>query len=362
MGHPTLEDARELSEWRPPLGAISVYVRFDPADRRQAWRAELRNEASRILEAEEGADHERRMALRETARRLLRRFEDEIVRPPPRGEAGFLEIARHGGAERWWGTAVAPTATRAVLDEHPAVATLVDLSARCEPVGVALASSERIRLLRFAEGVLENLEDWEITIWSEDWRERKSPRTSDPARGQGVSASGHDRYGERLDHNRRRFLAESGSAAGRRFADDDLGRVIAFGPAADLSEFLPELNSSGARPEIADEADLISMPAGELVETVAEAVERLAANRDRELAERALGESDGAPGATGIEETGPALEEGRVDHLLLDPSIGDRAEPLVRTALTRGARVTVARDGVAELLAPVGGVAGILRY
>ena len=32
MSEPTWEEAREISEWRPPLGVLSVYLGFDPAD------------------------------------------------------------------------------------------------------------------------------------------------------------------------------------------------------------------------------------------------------------------------------------------------------------------------------------------
>src|SRR3712207_7714599 len=42
---------------------------------------------------------------------------------------------------------------------------------------VALLSSERVRLLSCVEGALEELEDWELSITSLDWRERKSQST-----------------------------------------------------------------------------------------------------------------------------------------------------------------------------------------
>lgn len=93
------------------------------------------------------------------------------------------------------------------------------------------------------------------------------------------------------------------------------------------------------------------------------AVERLAAARDQAVVERALEEArGGSRGATGLQETMEALSEGRVDHLAFDPAIGDPAELLVRGAFAGGAGVTVAHDGVAELLEPADGVAAILRY
>src|SRR6476659_2254700 len=114
MTQPTLEDARELSEWRPPLGVLSVYLGFDPADRGGAWRTELRNALEGVLESARDAEHDRRVALRATAKRLTERFEDGDLRPPPRGEVGFVEVAEKEGAERWFGVGVAPVASACV--------------------------------------------------------------------------------------------------------------------------------------------------------------------------------------------------------------------------------------------------------
>lgn len=364
MSQPTLEDARALTEWRPPLGVLSIYLGFDPADRGGAWRTELRNGIEAVLEAGKDAEHERRVALRETAKRLTERFEDGDLRPPPRGEAGFVEVAEKAGVERWWGTAVAPVADACVeYGEEPLVAPLIDLSCHGKARGVALLSSERVRLLRSADGTLEEVEDWELSVTMLDWRERKSQSTNNPARAQGVSASGHDQFGERLDHNRARFLAECGGLVARALGDDGLDELLVFGPPSDVERFNAGFDSSQARLTHGGDADLISVPKGKLTEVVAEVAERLEAERERELVERALGEAKGGSrGALGVQETAEALTEGRVDHLVLDGAIGERAEPLVRGALAGSARVTFVRDEVAVPLAEAEGVAAILRY
>jgi hypothetical protein len=363
VAHPTLKDARELSDWRPELGVISVYLGFDPADRGAAWRTELRNGIERARELAEDAGHERRMAVRETASRLLERFGDEEVRPPPRGEAGFVEVSRREGEERWWGTGVAPARPAVVLGEQPVVSELVDLCRRGEERGVALLSAERVRLLRHTARQLEEIEEWELSILSGDWRERKSQSSSDPARAQGVSSSGHDQYGERLEHNRQRFLTECGRLAGERLRERGWGEVIAFGPRPGAEAFWKGLGSTSVRAELAGEADLISVPRGELIDEVSRAIEGLLAKRDRDLVERALEEARGrSRGASGLQETVEALGEGRVEHLAFDPAIGEPAEALVRGALAGSAEITIARDGVAELLEPAEGVAAILRY
>src|SRR4051794_24165932 len=248
MTQPTLEDARALSEWRPPLGVLSVYLGFDPADRGGAWRTELRNGLDGILDLHGEAEHERRIALRATAKRLLGRFEDGDLRPPPRGEVGFVEVAEKEGAEHWFGTGAAPVATACVeFGPEPVVAPLLDLCSRNGARGVALLSSERVRLLRCADGALEDLEDWELSITSLDWRERKSQSTNNPARAQGVSSSRPAQCGERLAHTRQRFLSECGGLAARALDENGLQELIAFGPAKDVESFRSGFGSQRER-------------------------------------------------------------------------------------------------------------------
>src|ERR1700761_5068889 len=171
MAHPTFEDARRLSDWETPLGVVSVYLAFDPADRGGAWRTELRNGLDALQEAAKDAEHDRRVALRAVAKRISDRFDDGDHRPPPRGAAGFVEVAEKGGEEHWWGTGAAPIATACVeLGERPALAPLVDLACRREGRGIAIVSLEHVRLLDFAEVDLTELEHWELELTSLDWR------------------------------------------------------------------------------------------------------------------------------------------------------------------------------------------------
>jgi hypothetical protein len=364
MSEPTLEEAREISEWRPPLGVLSVYLGFDPADRGGAWRTELRNALDAILESHKEAEHEHRVALRATAKRLTERFEDGDLRPPPRGEVGFVEVAEKEGVEHWWGTAAPPIADAcAEYAPEPVVAPLIALTCRGANRGVALLSSERVRLLRCDAGTLGELEDWELSLLSLDWRERKSQSTNNPARAQGVSSSGHDQYGERLEHNRERFLNECGGLAARALEENGLDQIIAFGPAKDADWFEAGFGSAKAKLVHGGDAEVISAPKGKLNELVAEAIERLDSERDRAVVERALGGAKGGGrGSLGIQETKEALAEGRVDHLVFDAALDGDAESLVRAAFAGSATVTIVRDELAAPLAEAEGVAAILRY
>jgi hypothetical protein len=363
MTQPTLKDARGLSEWRPPLGVLSVYVGFDPADRTGAWRTELRNGLDSILEAHEEAEHERRVALRATAKRLTDRFEDGELRPPPRGEAGFLEVAEKEGTEHWFAAGVAPK-TCVELGVEPVMAPLLELRGRGAARAIVLLSAERVRLLSCVEGAIEELDDWELSITSLDWRERKAQSTNNPARAQGVSSSGHDQFSERLDHNRQRFLGECGGLVANRISADGYRGAIAFGSPREFESFESGYSAPLVELTHGSEADLISAPKGQVAELATAAVDRHDEERDRALVERVLAESKGGGrGAAGSQEVGEALVEGRVEHLVLDVGLErTESESLIRGALLSSAQVTIVRGEMAAPLAEAEGVAAILRY
>ncbi len=360
MAHPTFEDARRLSDWEPALGVVSVYLAFDPADRGGAWRTELRNGLDQLLEAAKDADHERRIALRAVAKRITERFEDGDHRPPPRGAAGLVEVAEKKGTEHWWGTGAAPQASACVeLGERPSLAPLVDLACRGEQRGITIVSLERVRLLLFAEGELSELEDWELEVTSLDWRERKVRTDS----GGHAGPSGKDEYGDRLDHNRHKFLGEAGALVGKALEERGIGRALSFGPTVDLESFEAGLNAPKVKLGVGGDADLISTPTGQLRETVAAAVENADAERESRLVHAALEEvRGGSRGASGLQDVGEAVAEGRVERLVMDAGLGTPAESLVRGALAGSAKITVVHGAAAEALAPAEGAAAILRY
>ncbi len=364
MAWPTFEDARRLAEWQPPLGVVSVYLRLDPGDRGGAWRTGLHNGLAAVREQAGGLDHEAAKALRATVERIGGRF-DNHERSLSRGEVGFVEVAAEPAAEHWWSTHLAAeTAATASFAERPLVAPLLCLVEHGVPRGVALVSAERVRVLEWAPARLEQLHSWELSIFSRDWRERKAQRPTDPARGQAVSPSGRDQFDERLEESRHRFLGECGRLAAQLARERGWRRLLLFGTAEHRRDFRREMPCSDElEVEEAGGADLISDPVAQLEQPVAAAAARIDGERERELAERALEQARGGTrGTAGPQETEAALGEARVERLVLDAARADSSEALVRSALGSGAAVAMVTGRAADLLAPVEGVAALLRY
>ena len=364
MGGPV---ARELAAWGPSLGVVSIYLELDPADRGEGWRTRLHNGLEQLRRAAAGAEHERKVALRATADRIEARF-DSAEPPRPRAEAGFVEVAAKAGRELWQHFHLAPRqgAAGVHLGAAPVLAPLLDLVRRSRPRAVALVSAERLRLLRWAPGEREELADWELTLFSDDWRERKSPRPSDRAATSGISASGHDRFDQRLEANRERFLSECGRRAARLAGERALGELLAFGSPPHVNRFAEGAGPAPLELVSAGDQDLIAAAAGELEAPIAAATERTEVERERKLALRALdGARGGGRGSAGADETAVALGEGRVEHLLFDFGADGSApdvEPLIRAALATDAAITWVAPAASGLLADSDGVAALLRY
>jgi hypothetical protein len=347
------EILRELAAWQPEGDVVSAYVAVDPADRGEGWRTELRHQLDGLpTEAQD---------------RLLARFPGDGPLPHGRTQVGFLEL---GGERReiWHGLQLDLDRTRVTCDGSPCLAPLVKLVDDGWPVGVVLVSLEIVRVLESALGEVEELDGWELEITSLDWRERKAPGRSADA-GTGSSASGHDQYRQRLDHNRERFLKEAGQLIHRRYGDRDWRNVVVIGEGD-----RPQLLARGLGP-LADSVaevnqDLIRTPTSELRTRVADEIEHL--NRDREerliaKLREAIGTDAGA--ALGSDEVLECTRAGRAHQVLLD---GEREweerdgraldELLIQSALSTSALVTPVEGLAARALAEYGGAAAILRY
>jgi hypothetical protein len=369
---------RDLIEWRSDQGILTVYVQLDPGDRGRAWQITLREQ---LRQLEEQTDpHAERRAFQAAAGEILERFPENGAPPEGRGHVGFVELAEKHPTAVWRSMQMEPRRTEVVRSERPYVRPLVELFAEGPHVGVALVSADRVRLLDWSLGATRELEDWEITLFSRDWRERKAER-SVPGQGTRTSASGHDQFGQRLDANRRRFLREVGSLVAQHDARRDWRHLIAFGV-----EDLPEAFADGLGGSAADlhviRHDLVSAKEAQIADRVSAEVREVNARQAAALLdqlEEAIGAGPGA--ALGPQEALEALAEGRARHLIFDADRDYEGRPLaasldsddgrastpvgerlVELAVATDADVTPLFQESAARLERHDGVAALLRY
>jgi Bacterial archaeo-eukaryotic release factor family 5 len=205
-------------------------------------------------------------------------------------------------------------------------------------------------------------------MYMRDWRERKAPRPANRARTQGASASGRDQFDQRLEHNRARFLEETGRLVADQARSRAWRRVFAFG---DPEHFrgLNEGVEKGTAVELAEEVNLISEDRGRLLERVNAAVADGNRRRELTLIQRAVeaAATPGGRGALGLIDVQRSLNEGRVEDLVFDADtenreLADLEDEIVERAFRTRARITPVESEAAEALSEHGGVAALLRY
>lgn len=363
----------ELLGWRPSGGVISIYIAIDPSERRPGWHTAVRNGLSAARE-NGGDDHAHRAALEATTSRLEADLLEEERKGDHRGLIGFVEVAAENGEERWYATQIPPRRTEVTAGPVAQVHQLLELLDDGAPLGVATVSSERIRLLDWRLGRIEELHDWELSYFGDDWRERKSERPRDPARGEGVSASGHDRHHQRLEANRERFADQAGRLAHGESRGRGWRTVLVFGDQRYVSRFTNGLG--GDSPVVRIDRDLVSEPRSAIERAVEQALPDLNRRRETELIDR-IREAAYMEGRSslGPQETLQALGEGRVEHLVYDAGREyegpERAnaggangliERMVEMAFATGAKVTPVEGESARGLDTQDGVAALLRY
>ncbi len=368
---------RRLIEWRSDTGILTVYVDLDPGDRGRPWRISLR-EQLRELEGQTDPHAERR-AFDAAAGEILERFPENGAPPEGRGQVGFIELAEKHPTTIWRSMQMAPRRTEVTRSARPYVRPLVELFAEGPHVGAVLVSADRVRLLDWSLGAIRELDDWEITLFDQDWREGKAERAI-PGRGTGSSASGHDQFSQRLDANRRRFLHDIAGLVAREQAERSWQHLLVFGVEDLPREFSASVgNGTGAVHTV--QHDLVSSKESQVADRVEAEVREVNTARAMELVgevEEAIGAAPGA--ALGTQETLQALAEGRVRHLVFDAQQDfERIPPvdlayddgredlpvgehLVQLAVATDAAVTPVYEESATKLDSHEGVAALLRY
>jgi hypothetical protein len=356
----------ELLDWRPDFGVITVCVEIDPADRSEGWLIDLRNQLRSAVEAGDDG-HDRGRALAATAQRILDRLDDEEL-PSGRCQIGFCEAAERRGRDVWTAAQMEGFRTSVTYDARPRLIPLLKLLDEGAAIGAIAVSAERVHLYEWKLGALDLIHDWEAEMFMLDWRERKSQKPANLSRTQGASASGRDQFDQRLEHNRARFLEQTGRLIAGEARDRAWRRSIAFGDPEHVRE-LNEGAEKGTQVELAEEANVISEDRGKLLERVNTAVTEGNRRRERALIERAAeaAQTPGGHGALGLIDVQRCLNEGRVEHLIFDadPQDSELAEvedEVVERALRTSAEVTPVEGDGAEVLREHGGVAALLRY
>jgi protein required for attachment to host cells len=386
-------DPLEIVRFRDRYGVLSLYVDADPREQaatRPAWVVAAENGLDRIrTRAKADGDRERWTAVF----RALESLEADLAelldpRQPGRGRALFATI--EGGDVRRVALQL-PLVDKVVLDDVADLTPLLVAYDRGRPAGLVVVSHATLRVLEAALGAVEELAVFEVEPETSDWRELKGPAGANPGLAQ-HAASHRDRFERRLDEHRIRLIEGAAGELGRLRAKRGWDRLVLAGDPRLTQALRDELHVEHVDVSVVDRT-LNGLSAAEIIAALAPALEQANARREAALVSRAKDAAlSGHAGALGLADVLSALEDGRVERLLFDPSrpyAGARApdgrlvpegtvppgveagklvaEPsvaghLVERALATDAQVTPLSAAGVEALAEHEGVAALLRW
>jgi hypothetical protein len=363
---------------------ISLLLRTDPragaeAAATPAWLVAVRNGLRDISDAlEAGDDRDARLAWRE--RREAVATELEALPSAARGRSlvWFLDLA--GELDVRHVLQVPLRETLVTLADGPVIAPLIEALDRSAPVGVVLVSGERVRLVHWAHGHVDEAGEEVFELEGDGWRPYRGPSSATPGRER-TGATHVEQLEARREEHRDRFFAAAAQATAQRLAERGWERVMVAAERATASRFRDALGPEVAGRLVAElPLNAVDAPEREIADRVEPAVAELHRREAQEAAAALAG--DGGHAAVGPAAVLAALAQGQVEHLVLDPYHRPADGPLppiagevlgeggaevvperaVEAAIAAGARVTTLEAGASPALQAADGMLAGLRW
>lgn len=388
----TLEAVARLAD---EAGVLSVYATTDPrieATSRPAWQVRVHNELAELRHRVRAAgDHAAWSAL--SAR--LDALEPDLAwlldgAASGRGRALFAPLSR---PELFVVSIQLPLTTAVVLEPTAYLRPLVAAWTVGAPAGVVDVAAHGIRAIDYRFGATEEVYTQPYEESTADWRRLTGPASAIPGRAQ-RSAPQRDLYTRRVNEHLARFLQAAAPRMAELAAKLDWEDLVVTGDAELTAALVAGLPAELSAAAVTARALTASLPASRVADLIAPTLDAARYERGRRLAEQARDAAlAGGPGAYGLADTLTALDEGRVEHLLLDESgtwharrapdgrlyPGDEippggggaddlvdepdvAERMIEMAYRGGGRVTLLTSPAVEPLAAADGIGAILRW
>jgi hypothetical protein len=342
---------------------LSVYVDAvgkDPAGRR-VWRRRLEHELEREQHRLRLDDPEEVDAFKAAEATILKELDGFQAFLPGKGYVAFVtsEGIRHAESL----PVQVPNLVR--WETGPRVAPYIRGLKQLKPMVTALVDARRSRVFRYKEGVLKEVSDLRADTFLGDLLDPASPQRSSHYSGtRGETAT--DAAQRYLGVGTERMLKEVQEKITELAGSD--GFVLLGGDQEAMSVLRPHLPKAMKERVLENSSLFVEMSLPEVKAATAEAASALAKKKQEALLDQILELTYArGNGCLGGADTVRALEEGRVDILVLSRSfVGaspDFADQCVGRAFNQSAEVRVLSGTPGDRLdAEGGGVGARLRY
>jgi hypothetical protein len=377
----TLRDLAGPASLRP---TVSLYLQTDPriaanAAQTPAWLVTARNglrDVTTALELQE--DREMRLRWRELRQQIESELDGLAPSERGRGLVWFLDL--DGTLDARYVLQVVLRDSHVAFAEQPVIAPLIEVLDHSRPVGVVLVSGERVRLVHWAHGHIDEAGEEIFDLEGDGWKPYRGPSSATPGRGR--SGTTHvEQVEQRMEEHRERFFAAGARATAQRLQELGWERVVIAAERAIAHRFRHHLPPIVAQRVVADLAlNTIDAHESEIAQRLEPAIEAL--HRREALAAVDAMQNNGPQSAFGPAAVLAALAQNQVDHLVLDPHHRPAESPLpdlaaqvmrgerfqraperaVEAAIAADAKVTTLEAGASPALQAADGMLAGLRW
>jgi hypothetical protein len=338
------------TDGRPAGPVISMYLQTDPrvaanAAQTPAWMVTARNglrDVSAELEARD--DREAKLAWRE--RRGAIESELEGLGHADRGRSLVWFQDLEGALDVRYVLQVPVRESGVAMADQPVIAPLIELLDHSRPIGIVLVSGERVRLVHWAHGRIDEAGEEVFEVDGDGWRPYRGPSGGAGSGRDGRSGTTHVEHVEqRVEEHRDRFFHAAAAATAERLESLGWTRVVIAAERAIASRFRNALPVAVSERVVAElPMNAIDAHESDIAARLEPAIEDLH-TRDALAALHNMQRFAKGPAAVLA-----ALAQGQVDHLVLDPHHRPTDTPLspVAEQVLRGARFTRAPERAIE--------------
>ncbi|MEU6859856.1 VLRF1 family aeRF1-type release factor [Glycomyces sp. NPDC046736] len=375
------ETQLKLVNLRDDAGVLSLYVNADPRQEgsQPPWKTRLDQGLKQLIEA---VDNPTRSILGRRVEEMKLDIE-QLVRPGAPGVGRALFVALDSG--RSYSVAMqTPLTDRIALAPRSHISPMFGAWAEGAPVGVAVVDGKGMRLLDVRFGLCEEVSGLHFELDTSEWRVMKGPASQRGA----SSYTQYDLFDFRVAEHLQKFLAAAHSTIEEHATTFGWELLVVTGD-PELVEAASKSLRNGFKAEVVPSKLVLSQATpAQIEEALAPEIAAARAQRDGKLAAD-FAEAGPKKTALGSEEVLDALQEGRVDRLLIErdsvwsgrripegsvladaiapgeaevaSAIADAqlGEAMIEMALSSDAKVSILAGGLGK---QVGGVGAFLRW
>ncbi|GAB3657733.1 VLRF1 family aeRF1-type release factor [Glycomyces tarimensis] len=383
------ETQLRLINLRDDTGVLSLYVNADPKQEgsQPPWKTRLEKGVKQLLETVEGPT---RSALDRRLHELELEIE-QLIRPgsPGIGRALFIPLSN---GETFDVQMQTPLTDRVALAPRSHIAPMYAAWSEGSPAGIAVVDGQGMRILDSRFGLCEEISVLAFELATEEWRELAGPAPQKSAWGkkEGQSSSSQrDLFDFRIGEHLARFLAAAHTTLETHVATFGWEYLVVTGEPELVEAASKSLDNSLKTEVVPTQLVLSHATPAQIQQALAPEMAEARRRHDERLA---ADFAEAPPKAAfGFEAVTDALQNGRVDRLLLerdsvwsgeripagavladgivpdDPDIATAVsearlgEQMIEMAIGTDASVSILSDGV-HLPEKAGGVGAFLRW